>query len=131
MKNFIANALFLLLAGVLMVNCTPQDQHEVKKYKMTTETPEGIATPDVLNSSMLGDLNFFDGIPYPETAEKIYDFIDLNNAVNAYVNGIQIASMEAMKQGILEHGPANTTALLFENLMDSRALWLTPNTTSI
>jgi hypothetical protein len=31
----------------------------------------------------------------------------------------------------LKHGPANTTALLFEELMDSKALWLTPNTTSV
>lgn len=32
---------------------------------------------------------------------------------------------------MLEFGPANTTALLFENRMDSRALWLTPNTVNI
>lgn len=124
---------------ILSIGCSPPDKNKVvvgesespPKMKMTTEIPEGIATPNVLNSSTLGELNFFDGIPYPETAEKVYDFIDLNNAVNAYVNGIQIASMEAMKRGILEHGPANITALLFENLMDSRALWLTPNTTSV
>jgi len=101
------------------------------QMKMTTEIPEGIATPNVLNSSTIGELNFFDGVPLPETAEKVYDYIDLNNAVNAYVYGIQIASMEAMKRGLLEFGPANQTALLFENLMDSKALWLTPNTTSV
>jgi hypothetical protein len=32
---------------------------------------------------------------------------------------------------LLEHGPANITALLFEELMGSKALWLTPNTTSV
>jgi len=30
-----------------------------------------------------------------------------------------------------EFGPPNTTALLFEDLMDSKALWLTPNTVSV
>jgi hypothetical protein len=36
-----------------------------------------------------------------------------------------------MRSSILRYGPANTTAVLFEDLMDSKALWLTPNTTSI
>ncbi len=51
--------------------------------------------------------------------------------MQAYLNSIQIASMYGMRKGILEFGPANTTALLFEDLMDSKALWLTPNTTSV
>jgi len=103
----------------------------IPKMKMTTDTPEGIATPNTLNSSAIGELNFFDGVPVPETAEKIYDYVDLHNAVDAYVKGIHIASMSAMKKGITEFGPANKTALLYEDLMDSKALWLTPNTTSV
>ena len=51
--------------------------------------------------------------------------------MQAYLNSIQIASMAGMRKGILNFGPANTTVLLFENLMDSKALWLTPNTVSI
>jgi hypothetical protein len=39
--------------------------------------------------------------------------------------------MYALEHGLLKHGPANTTAVLFEELMDSKALWLTPNTTSV
>ena len=39
--------------------------------------------------------------------------------------------MYGMRKGRLEFGPANTTALLFETLMDSKALSLTPNTTSV
>ena len=48
-----------------------------KKMKMTTETPEGISTPNTLNTSTIGELNFFDGVPVPETADKVYDYIDL------------------------------------------------------
>ena len=39
--------------------------------------------------------------------------------------------MYAMEQGLRKFGPPNTTALLFEDLMDSKALWLTPNTVSV
>jgi len=103
----------------------------VPKMKMTTDIPEGISTPNTLNSNTLGELNFFDGVPLAETEAKVYDYVDLHNAVDAYIKAIPIASMEAMKRGIVQFGPANKTALLFEGLMDSKALWLTPNTTSV
>jgi hypothetical protein len=100
------------------------------KMKMTTEVPEGIATPDKLETR-LGTLNLFDGVPDTETAQKVYDNLDFQRAVQAFLSSIQIASLYGMRKGLLGFGPANQTALLFENLMDSKALWLTPNTTSI
>lgn len=135
----------LLLLALISLNAC-QNQQEPKetnqpasspkekvltKMKMSTTIPDGIESANLIQSSHLGELKFYDGVPYPETADKVYDYIDLVNAVNAYTNGIQIASMEAMKQGILAYGPANTTALLFEELMDSRSLFLTANTTSV
>ena len=104
---------------------------EVPKFKMTTGIPDGIESPNKIESSTLGELSFFDGVPDPATAETLYDYIDLHNAIDAYTKGIHIASMEAMKQGILTFGPANETVLIFEELMDSKALFLTPNTTSV
>ena len=101
-----------------------------QKMKMTTEIPEGIETPNKLNTQ-IGDLNFFDGVPLKETEQKVYDYVDLHNGVEAFLKGIQIASMEGLKKGLLEFGPANYTAVLFEDLMDSKAFWLTPNTTSV
>jgi len=131
-QNILAATLILAMAA-----CTAQTKEKaesvsnetsIPKMKMTTDSPEGIATPNTLNSSVIGELNFFDGVPVPETAEKVYDYIDLHNAVDAYIKGIHIASMEGLKRGITKYGPANQTALLFENLMDSKAFWLTPNT---
>ena len=98
--------------------------------KMTTPIPAGIATPDRLETR-LGILNSVDGVPDAATAQKVFDNLDFQRAVQAYLNSIQIASMEAMRNGILKWGPANTTALLFEELMDSKARWLTPNTVNI
>ncbi|WP_298536864.1 DUF1254 domain-containing protein [uncultured Algibacter sp.] len=130
----------LLLVGLFFSSCnekTSNSQVEtknpvvIKSMKMTTEIPDGIKSPNKINSEQLGELSFFDGVPEPETAEKVYDYLDLINAVDAYTKGIQIASMEAMKKGILSFGPANSTALIFEELMDSKALFLTANTTSV
>lgn len=100
------------------------------RMKMTTEVPEGIATPDRLETP-LGTLNFFDGVPDEETTQKLYDNLDYQRAVQAFLNSIQIASMSAMRKGLLGFGPANTTVVQFQTMMDSKSLWLTPNTTSV
>lgn len=127
-KSFVA--LGILAATVSCSKSVEKQEIEIPKMKMTTETPDGISTPNKLQTE-IGELNFFDGVPVAETQKKVYDYIDLHNGVEAFLKGIQIASMEGMKNGILEFGPANYTAVLFEDLMDSKAFWLTPNTTSV
>ncbi len=112
------------------LSITSTGMAQAPKMKMTTEVPPGIATPDKLETR-LGTLTLHDGVPDRETAQKVYDNLDFQRAVQAYLNSIQIASMGGMRKGILEFGPPNTTALLFETLMDSKALFLTPNTTSV
>lgn len=100
------------------------------QMKMTTEVPAGIATPDKLDTQ-LGTLTSFDGVPDAKTTQLVYDNLDLQRATQAYLSTLQIASMYAMEQGLLTFGPANTTILTFDDLMDSKALWLTPNTVSV
>jgi amidohydrolase family protein len=60
--------------------------------KMTTEILPGIATPDKVETS-IGTLNLFDGVPDKETAQKVYDNLDFQRGVQAYLSSIQIASM--------------------------------------
>ncbi len=100
------------------------------KMKMTTEIPEGIATPDRLETS-IGTLTGFDGVPDQATTQTIYDNLDLQRATQAFLQSLQISSLSAMEHGMTQFGPPNTTVLLFEELMDSKALWLTPNTVSV
>ncbi|MEO2028218.1 MAG: DUF1254 domain-containing protein [Fuerstiella sp.] len=100
------------------------------KMKMTTPVPEGIATPNKLQTR-IGVLTSVDGVPDRATVQKVYDHLDFHRGVEAFLSGIQIASMSALRKGCLEVGPPNTTVQIFEDLMDSKTLWLTPNTTSI
>jgi len=125
------NKLFTLTLAVLTASCLVTTAWATPpKMKMTTEVPSGIATPDKLETR-IGTLTSFDGVPDEKTAQKVYDNLDFQRAVQAYLTSIPIASMSGMRKGLLTFGPANTTALLFENQMDSKALWLTPNTVSI
>lgn len=109
---------------------SPALAQEVPKMEMTTVIPEGITTPDNIQTRV-GELNFFDGVPDVESAQKVYNLLDFTHAYQAFLDGTKIASMDAIRKGILEFGPANTTAVLFEGLMDSKALFLTANTTSV
>ena len=122
-KTMISTLLFLTFA-------VPAVAQRATEMKMTTPVPPGIATPDKLETS-IGTLTSFDGVPDAETTQKVYDNLDLQRATQAFLSTIQIASMYAMEEGMREFGPPNTTALLFEDLMDSKALWLTPNTVSV
>ncbi len=103
---------------------------EIATMAMTTEIPEGITTPDNIHTRV-GELNFFDGVPDVESAQKVYNLLDFTHAYQTFLDGTKIASMDAIRKGILEFGPANTTAVLFEGLMDSKSLFLTANTTSV
>lgn len=98
--------------------------------KMTTVIPEGIATPDRIETR-IGTLASFDGVPEEKTRELVYDNLDFQRATQAFLSSLQIASLQAMREGALGFGPANTTVVVFEELMDSKSLFLTPNTTSV
>ncbi|TWT60929.1 DUF1254 domain-containing protein [Rubinisphaera italica] len=104
--------------------------YQPPKMKMTTEIPDGISTPDILETP-IGTLRSSDGVPDAATTQVVFDQLDFQRATQAYLSTIQISSMNAMRSGLLGFGPANRTALLFEDLMDSKALWLTPNTVSV
>ncbi len=51
---------------------------------MTTPMPPGIACPDKVETR-LGTLNFFDGFPDKASVEKLYDNLDFQRAVQAYL----------------------------------------------
>jgi len=94
---------------------------DIRMMKMSTEIPEGLTTPDNIQTRV-GQLNFFDGVPDIESAQKVYNLLDFTHAYQSFLDGTKIASMDGIRKGILEFGPANTTAVLFEGLMDSKAL---------
>lgn len=57
-----------------------------------------VGTRDRLDTRM-GAMTFVDGAPTPETVENVYDQLDLLHAVNAFMNGYQVASTYAIRQG--------------------------------
>lgn len=121
----------LLAAALVGVMASTIFSADPPKMKMTTDIPEAITTPDSVETR-IGTLKFFDGFPDDATTQKVYDNLDFMNGVNAFLNAIPGASTEAMRVGFASMGANdNQTLLIMENLMDSKALYLTPNTESV
>jgi hypothetical protein len=114
------------LPAILLFGTACMAQQPPAKYKMTTEIPKGIAIPDEVETR-LGQLRFFDGFPDDSTVEKLYDNLDFQRAVQAYLLGLAPVSQLANRKGIAELGQINLTVPIFEDRMDSKSLFLTPN----
>jgi hypothetical protein len=97
-----------------------------QQYKMQTPIPPGIASPDKVETR-LGTLKFFDGFPDKATVEALYDNLDFQRAVQAYLLALPAVNMAGLREGLLQVGPANSTIPTFETLMDARSLFLTAN----
>ncbi len=92
--------------------------------------PDSITTPDEVETR-LGTLGFFDGYPTKETVGTVYDHLDFMRGVRVFLDAIPVASLHAMREGLREEGCVNGTVGIFEELMDSKTLFLTANTESV
>ena len=92
----------------------------------TTDMLAGITTPDTIESR-LGTLEFDDGAPSEETAALLYDNLDFQHAVQAFLGAIPGVSLTAMRRGFLSAGVEDNSFTLFSELMDSASLFLTGN----
>ena len=121
------NLLVAAFVGVLGASTT--HAQTPPKMKMTTDIPASITIPDKVETR-LGTLKFTDGFPDDATVQKVYDNLDFQLAVQAYLLGLSAVSTEAARQAVLGFGPANQTVLISETLLDSKSLFLTANTTT-
>ena len=56
--------------------------------KMTTDIPPEITTPDSVETR-LGTLKLFDGFPDDDTTQKVYDNLDFQRGVQAFLNAMR------------------------------------------
>jgi hypothetical protein len=76
-------------------------------------------------------LKLNDGVPSKETAQLLYDRLDLSRGVDSVLNGFSGVSMYAIRKGFRDAGVADGDVLIFSKLMDSRSLFLTANADTI
>jgi hypothetical protein len=110
----------------LAVTCTAPAL--AQQYK--TDIPPAITIPDSVDTR-LGTLKFRDGFPDDATVQKVYDNLDFQHGVQAFLTAMPAASLAAIRKASRTFGPDNQTVTIFETLMDARSLYLTANTESI
>jgi hypothetical protein len=92
--------------------------------------PEAITTPSSVTAG-IGTLEFSDGYPKGETAEKLRDHLDYLHGVETFMNTISGVSVFAIRKGFQDAGVADGDVLIFSELMDSRSLFLTANADTV
>jgi hypothetical protein len=97
---------------------------------MTTPIAPGVAVPDEVETS-IGTLHLNYGYPDDATTQKIYDNLDASRALQAYLLGIPIVNQAAMRDSLLQYGPANVTNPIWEDLVDSKTVELTANDNTV
>ena len=121
----------LAIAGLMCIGFAGTVSAQLPTYKMTTETPHTITTPDKVETP-IGTLEFFDGVPIGDTKDKVFDYMDRARAVQVFVNMIPAVSMYTLREAQHEMGATEShQILIWEDLMDSKTRWLTPNNTAL
>jgi len=95
-----------------------------------TPIPPSLITPDSVDTS-IGTLNFKDGAPSAETAQRVYDTLDFTRGLDAFLNSYGGASAYAIRQGLLSIGAEDNTVTIYPELMDSKSLFLTANADTV
>src|ERR1700722_17284469 len=95
------------------------------------KVPSYITTPDTVQTR-IGTLKFFDGLPDPETVQKVYDNLDFSRGVETFLSGIPAASVYAACEGVSQAGVKRNEGIgIMQDLMDARSLFLTANSTTV
>ncbi len=114
-----------------LVTSVPPERPRKNPPRMRTETPAAVLTPSRVQTR-IGTLELVDGVPTDATVERVYDHLDFIRGVDAFLTTLPGASLVAMRRGLREVGVTSNEAVgIFDRLMDSRSLFLTPNTESI
>ena len=126
LKVFLATMVFLVMSSTAAMTQMLPGPPANPQYKHSTPMPPGVAMPDKLDTR-IGTLTFSDGVPDKASTEKIYDNLDFQRAVQAYLLGLPPVNQLANRCAILQMGPANTTVPIWETMVDSRTVELTAN----
>jgi hypothetical protein len=116
-----------LAATFTITSATAEEKTPGYNHKI----PEKIMTPDTVETS-IGTLEFFDGMPKPDTVELLYDNLFRNRATETFLSGVPATSIEGLLEGMESMGADDfNKVVIFDKLLDSAPLFLTGNTDTV
>ena len=115
----------ILLAGAATLCLATLAQAQV-----SDETIRSLGAPHSVETS-IGTLEFKDGAPTAETAQKVFDALAFTNALNVYNNSFRGASALGFHKGFLSVGADFNDVVITSELADSANLFLTGNADTV
>jgi hypothetical protein len=97
---------------------------------LTTGCAKKTVAPDSV-PTRIGDLKFVQGYPTEETAKKLFDEMDYQRAVQAYLWAYPAVSFESIRIAMKNEGIGLNEIIIADNFADPKAVWLTANDTTI
>ncbi len=126
MKQLIQSVAVLMLAVVWALSGS-----SMVRAQVSAQSLKSISIPDKVTTS-IGPLDFFDGVPTDATIQKVYDNLDRARALEVYLGNLGAVSEYSVLAGLAEQGAnAPNKIAVFEKLMDSQALVVTANTSTM
>ena len=99
---------------------------------MTVLEHPNATIPDSVEVPRLGALRYELGFPTPETTQKLFDEMDFQRAVQAYLWGYPAVSFESIRLTAKQDLGMDYNDLgIADNFVDPKSLWLTANDTTI
>ncbi len=131
MNNFVKLSKGLLIAGMVTLYMLSIVSATEVPSGYNTPIPGSIMTPDKVDTRV-GKLEFFDGVPTEKTTEKLFEHLMFLRGVEVFLNGVPMASIEALRVGYASIGVTEAHHLIVtDKLMDSNPLFLTANTDTV
>ena len=98
----------LVAALVCALAASTAQAQTAPKMKMTTDIPPEITTPDSVKTR-IGTLKFRDGFPDDATTQKVYDNLDFERGVEAFLNAMPGASVDGTSRRVSQARARPTT----------------------
>jgi len=115
---------------ILALACIAAISPEFAAAQTATALPPGLHTPDRVDTRV-GTLEFKDGTPTIDTAQKVRDALDFTAALNVFNNSFRGASAYALRKGFQSIGAEDNSIIIFSELMDANSLFLTANADTV
>ncbi len=124
--------ILLSLIGLVLACSQQAAESQSPTPGFNTPIPPEIMTPETVETKYLGTLEFSDGRPSTETADKVYDHLAYLRGVEVFLSLMPAASLEALRMGHVDNGITSSNHVgITEELMDSNPLFLTGNTDTV
>ena len=121
----------MALAGVVAVMASACGQAPTESAPAPSSAPAAAATADTVQTR-LGALNFERGYPTAETTRKLFDEIDYQRAVQAYLWAYPAVSFESIRVATERDFNGGLNAMFIaDKFADAQSIFLTANDTTI